>query len=94
MWFLNKVFFTNFVLVFSASSLKKMTKVIFCNHCCWLFFSSLIIPDWLQYQIGAPNAWAGENARQVHKSTDTLLAVPQYSDLLDDQDHEDESERG
>jgi hypothetical protein len=25
---------------------------------------------------------------------DTLLAVPQYSDLLDDQDHEDESERG
>ena len=31
---------------------------------------------------------------QVHKSTDTLLAAPQYSDLLDDQDHEDESERG
>jgi len=32
--------------------------------------------------------------RQVHKSTDTLLAVPRYSNLLDDQDHEDESERG
>jgi hypothetical protein len=33
-------------------------------------------------------------ARQVHKSTVTLLAVPRYSDLLNDQDDEDESERG
>ena len=33
-------------------------------------------------------------ARQVHKSTATLLTVPRYSDLLDDQDDEDESERG
>ncbi|KIM89547.1 hypothetical protein PILCRDRAFT_812394 [Piloderma croceum F 1598] len=31
---------------------------------------------------------------QFHKSTDTLLVVPRYSDLLDDQDDEDESERG
>jgi hypothetical protein len=30
----------------------------------------------------------------VHKSTDTLLAVPCYSDLLGDQDDEDETERG
>jgi len=30
----------------------------------------------------------------VHKSTETLLAVPRYSDLLEDQYHEDESERG
>ena len=29
-----------------------------------------------------------------HKSTHTLLEVPQYSDLLDDQDNEDETERG
>ncbi|KIM71269.1 hypothetical protein PILCRDRAFT_93951, partial [Piloderma croceum F 1598] len=35
-----------------------------------------------------------QGKRQVHKSTDTLLAVPRYSDLLDDQDHENESERG
>jgi chromosome condensin MukBEF MukE localization factor len=31
---------------------------------------------------------------KVHTSTNTLLAVPRYSDLLDDQDHEDEAERG
>ena len=31
---------------------------------------------------------------KVHKSTATLLAVPQYSDLLDDQDGKDESEHG
>ena len=31
---------------------------------------------------------------QVHKSTDTLLAVPQYSDLLNNQDDENESECG
>jgi hypothetical protein len=30
----------------------------------------------------------------IHKSTDTLLAVPCYSDLLGDQDDEDETERG
>jgi hypothetical protein len=30
----------------------------------------------------------------VHKSTETLLAVPRYSDLLEDQYHEDKSERG
>jgi hypothetical protein len=29
----------------------------------------------------------------VHKSTETLLAVPWYSDLLEDQYHEDESEQ-
>ena len=32
--------------------------------------------------------------RSVHKSTETLLAVPRYSDLLEDQYHKDESERG
>ena len=31
---------------------------------------------------------------QVHKSTATLLAVPQYSDLLNDQDDKDESKHG
>ena len=30
----------------------------------------------------------------VHRSTETLLSVPQYSDLLGDQDNEDETERG
>ena len=34
-----------------------------------------------------------QHKRLVHKSTETLLAVPQYSDLLEDQYHEDESER-
>ena len=29
-----------------------------------------------------------------HKSTCTLLEVPRYSDLLDDQDDKDETERG
>lgn len=29
-----------------------------------------------------------------HKSTCTLLEVPRYSDLLDDQDDEDETEQG
>ena len=67
-----------------------MTEVISCDHCHWPFFSNLIISGWLQYQIGAPNSRAGENV----KSTDTLLTVPWYSDLPDDQDHEDESERG
>jgi hypothetical protein len=33
-------------------------------------------------------------AHHHHKSTATLLTIPQYSDLLDDQDDEDESERG
>lgn len=33
-------------------------------------------------------------ARSVHQSTSTLLAVPQYADLLEDQDDEDEGERG
>lgn len=32
--------------------------------------------------------------RKVHKSTAALLAVPRYSDLLGDQDDEDEDERG
>ena len=32
--------------------------------------------------------------QSVHKSTETLLAVPRYLDLLEDQYHEDESERG
>ena len=31
---------------------------------------------------------------KVHKSVETLLVVPHYLDLLDDQDDEDESERG
>ena len=30
----------------------------------------------------------------MHKSTETLLAVPQYSDLLEDQYHKDKSEQG
>ena len=30
----------------------------------------------------------------VHKLKDTLLAIPHYSDLLGDQDDEDETERG
>ena len=37
------------------------------------------------------NKWL---VQQVHKSTATLLAFPQYSDLLHDQDGEDESEHG
>ena len=32
--------------------------------------------------------------RANHKSTRTLLEVPRYSDLLDDQDDEDKAERG
>ena len=32
--------------------------------------------------------------RANHKSTHTLLEVPQYSYLLDDQDDEDETEQG
>ncbi|KAJ7430204.1 hypothetical protein FB451DRAFT_1273818 [Mycena latifolia] len=32
--------------------------------------------------------------RTVHKSTDELLAVPRYRDLLQDQDDEDSTERG
>jgi len=32
--------------------------------------------------------------RTVHKSTGTLLDVPRYSDLLEDQNNEDENERG
>lgn len=32
--------------------------------------------------------------RGVHKSVETLLAVPRYSDLLADQDNEDEDEHG
>jgi hypothetical protein len=42
-------------------------------------------------RLGIAKKWL---ARQVHKSTVTLLAVPWYSDLLDDQDDEDESEHG
>ena len=32
--------------------------------------------------------------RTNHQSTSTLLDVPTHSDLLDDQDNEDEAERG
>ena len=37
------------------------------------------------------NKWL---VQHVHKSTATLLAVPRYSDLLDDQDDEDKSKHG
>ncbi|KZP06280.1 hypothetical protein FIBSPDRAFT_902908 [Athelia psychrophila] len=33
-------------------------------------------------------------AQKVHKSTSTLLAVPRYADLLEDQENKDESEQG
>jgi hypothetical protein len=41
--------------------------------------------------LGLAKSWG---KLKVYTSTNTLLAVPCYSDFLDDQDHEDEAEQG
>ena len=73
--------------------LEKMTEVKLLIHLLYTSHRYQVRAD-----IAADHQWLGlvekRGNRKNHRSTAALLAVPRYSDLLEDIDEEDETERG
>ena len=76
--------------------LSKMTKVclFYCLDSSQAHHSIYQVGSDIKAEQQSIGLTKDRGKRKVHKSVETLLAVPCYSDLLDDQDDEDESERG